>query len=127
MAFTHIRRSGVALMLGLQIFLLFTITFAQGIQTTPYSSPSLLRGLSWQGLDSPPANPLRGPGSSGPLALGGPDSVTVSSGMFQGLLPPIPNLQVGYLYTFGANYGAGRVTGDYLKPFSLTPESFLFV
>jgi hypothetical protein len=33
--------------------------------------------------------------------------------MFQGLLPPIPNLQFGYLYSFSNNYGAGRVTGDY--------------
>jgi hypothetical protein len=46
--------------------------------------------------------------------------------MFQGLLPPIPNLQLGYLYSFSNNYGAGRVTGDYLKPFSLNKESFVF-
>jgi hypothetical protein len=46
--------------------------------------------------------------------------------MFQGLLPPIPNLQLGYLYSFSNNYGAGRVTGDYLKPFNLNKESFVF-
>ena len=46
--------------------------------------------------------------------------------MFQGLLPPIPNLQLGYVYSFNRNYGAGRVTGDYLKPFSLNRESFVF-
>ncbi len=126
MDFTHVRLRVFALMLGLQVFLLFSITFAQSIQTTPYGSPSLMRGLSGQGVDSTPSNPLRGPGSSGPLALGGSDAATVSSGMFQGMLPPIPNLQLGYVYTFGSNYGAGRVTGDYLKPFSLTPESFLF-
>jgi hypothetical protein len=46
--------------------------------------------------------------------------------MFSGLLPPIPNLQLGYVYSFNRNYGAGRVTGDYLKPFSLNRESFVF-
>jgi len=93
---------------------------------TPYSSPSLLRGLSGQGLDMTPSNPLGTPGTSGPLALRGSDTVSLSSGMFQGLLPPIPNLHLGYVYSFSRNYGAGRVTGDYLKPFSLDRESFVF-
>lgn len=69
-----------------------------------------------------PPNPLSLPRGS----LVGSDSVVLSSAMFQGLLPPIPNLQLGYLYTFSNNYGAGRVTGDYLKPFSLSKESFVF-
>ncbi|MGA8832379.1 MAG: hypothetical protein WB554_12290 [Desulfomonilaceae bacterium] len=97
---------------------------AQRIQTTPYSSPSLLRGLS--GQDMAPSNPLRAPGTSGPWSSGGSDSVLLSSCMFQGLLPPIPNLQLGYLYSFSGSYGAGRLSGDYLKPFSLDKESFIF-
>lgn len=102
------------------------LVWAQGLQQTPYSSPSLLRGLSGQGLDMAPSNPLRAPGTSGPWSSAGSDSVFLSSAMFQGLLPPIPNLQLGYLYSFSNNYGAGRVTGDYLKPFSLNKESFVF-
>ncbi len=109
---------------GLLVCSLVTIAETQGIQNTPYSSPSLLRGLS--GQDMAPSNPLRAPGTSGPWSSGGSDSVCLSSGMFQGLLPPIPNLQLGYLYSFSGNYGAGRLTADYLKPFSLTKESFLF-
>lgn len=73
-----------------------------------------------------PSNPLQAPGTSGPWSSGGSDSVVLSSAMFQGLLPPIPNLQFGYLYSFSNNYGSGRVTGDYLKPFSLNKESFVF-
>ncbi len=115
----------VAFVTVLLVCCLFTIAESQGIQTTPYSSPSLLRGLSGQGLDMAPSNPLLAPGTSGPWS-GGSDSVVLSSGMFQGLLPPIPNLQFGYLYSFSNNYGAGRVTGDYLKPFSLNKESFVF-
>ncbi len=110
----------------LLLTLLIQPTGAQSLQTTPYSSPSLLRGLSGQGLDMAPSNPLQAPGTSGPWSSGGSDSVVLSSGMFQGLLPPIPNLQFGYLYSFSNNYGSGRVTGDYLKPFSLNKESFVF-
>ena len=111
----------------LLLTLLIQPTGAQSLQTTPYSSPSLLRGLSGQGLDMAPSNPLQAPGTSGPWSSpGGSDSVVLSSGMFQGLLPPIPNLQLGYLYSFSNNYGAGRVTGDYLKPFNLNKESFVF-
>jgi hypothetical protein len=46
--------------------------------------------------------------------------------MFQGLLPNIPNLQFGYLYSFSNSGSAGRFTGDYLKPFSLNRELFVF-
>ncbi len=35
-------------------------------------------------------------------------------------------LQFGYLYSFSNNYGAGRVTADYIKPFCLSEESFVF-
>ncbi|MGO8820182.1 MAG: inverse autotransporter beta domain-containing protein, partial [Desulfomonilaceae bacterium] len=76
--------------------------------------------------DMAPSNPLRAPGTSGPWSSGGSDSVLLSSCMFQGLLPPIPNLQLGYLYSFSGSYGAGRLSGDYLKPFSLDKESFIF-
>lgn len=113
-------------MFFLPFLLICGVVHAQYTQSTPYSSPSLLRGLSGQRVDMAPSNPLRLPGTSGPLALGGSDTVTLSSGMFQGLLPPIPNLQLGYLYSFGSNYGAGRLTGDYLKPFNLNKGSFLF-
>ncbi len=114
----------VALVACLLVCSLFTTAGAQGIQTTPYSSPSLLRGLS--GQDMAPSNPLRAPGTSGPWSSGGSDSVLLSSCMFQGLLPPIPNLQLGYLYSFSGSYGAGRLTADYLKPFSLDKQSFIF-
>ncbi len=46
--------------------------------------------------------------------------------MFQGILPPIPNLQFGYLYQFGNNVSAGRGTVDYLLPYSLNKNSVLF-
>ncbi|MFH1113433.1 MAG: hypothetical protein V1792_05885 [Pseudomonadota bacterium] len=99
--------------------------WAQGIQTSPYSAPSVLRGRPGAGLDLAPSNPLGLPGSSAP-AIGASDTIPISSGMFPSILPPIPNLQVGYLYYFGQNVRSGRFTADYLLPFSLSKNSTVF-
>jgi len=69
----------------------------------------MLRSLSEQGLREAPS-----------------DSVSLSSGMFPIILPPIPNLQIGCLYTFGPNVRSGRFTADYLLPFGLGQDSVLF-
>jgi hypothetical protein len=98
---------------------------AQGIQTSPYSAPSMLRGLSGQGPTFAPSNLLGSPGSS-LLEAKSSESLPISSGMFQGILPPIPNLQFGYLYNFGRDVRAGRATADYLLPISLSKDSVLF-
>ena len=120
---------------GLHLFLLLSIflacnlsneTEAQGLQTSPYSAPSMLRGLSSGGLDLAPSNPLGLPGSSAPGA-GGSGSLYLSEGMLRGILPLIPNLQFGYLYDFGNNrVSSGRFTADYLLPFSLSRDSMIF-
>jgi hypothetical protein len=83
----------------------FTIAETQGIQQSPYSAADMLRGGA--------------PRES--------NSLYVSSGMLQGILPPIPNLQFGYLYDFGNNrVSQGRFTADYLLPFSLSRGSTVF-
>jgi len=115
----------VLLMAALPVFLLVSAVGAQGIQTSPYSAPSMLRGLSGQGLGLAPSNSLGLPGSAGRVQAGS-DTVSLSSGMLQGLLPPIPNLQFGYLYNFGQDVRSGRATVDYLLPFSLSKDSVLF-
>ncbi len=99
------------------------LVYAQGIQTSQYSAPSVLRGLTGPGSTPSPPSPFAPPGS----ALGaGSDTASISSGMFQGILPPIPNLQVGYLYNFGKHVRSGRFTADYLLPVKLGAESRLF-
>ena len=113
------------LVTALLLFLFVTSAVAQGLQSSPYSAPSMLRGLSRGGLDLAPSNPLGLPGSLGPWA-GGSDSVCLSDGMLQGILPPIPNLQLGYLYSFTNKSGAGRFTADYLLPFRLSRDSIVF-
>jgi hypothetical protein len=113
----------------LAIFLpcvLFSASGAQGIQQSPYSSPSLLRGSSGGELDLAPSNPLASPGSS-VLGAGGSSSLYVSDGMLRSILPLIPNLQFGYLYDYGNDrVRQGRFTADYLLPFSLSPHSMIF-
>jgi hypothetical protein len=100
------------LILGLQAFVLLMLVGSaqsQGLRTSPYSAPSMLRGLSEQGPRQAPS-----------------DIVSLSSGLFPGILPPIPNLQIGYLYSFGSNVRSGRFTADYLLPISLGMDSVVF-
>lgn len=68
-----------------------------------------------------PADPL-----AMPAAPRGSDSVYLSSGMFHGLFGPIPNLELGYLYSFGNRARTGRLTLDYLLPVSLGSNSVVF-
>lgn len=98
------------------VLLLVGFAHSQGLQTSPYSAPSMLRCRAFA-----PANPL-----AAPAAPRGTDSVYLSSGMLHGLLGPVPNLEVGYLYSFGKRVRTGRLTLDYLLPVSLGPDSVVF-
>ncbi len=120
------RFSGVLL---LSIFLASGIPIlaeAQGLQQSPYSAPSILRGLSSGGLNIAPSRPLALPGSVWPYAAA-LQSLHVSDSMFRAILPLIPNLQLGFLFDFGnRNVVQGRFTTDYLQLFSLSPCSVIF-
>jgi hypothetical protein len=99
---------------------------SQGIQQTPYSAADVIRGgLPSIAPDFTPSNPLGLPGSS-TAGLRGTDSISISSGMFQGILPKIPNLQLGYNYAFGPKFRAGTASIDYLLPFKLGAGSTIF-
>jgi hypothetical protein len=56
----------------------------------------------------------------------GGDAIPVSSGMLTPFLPKIPNLEFGFLYSFGNNVRTGRFTADYVLPFKLSADSVLF-
>jgi hypothetical protein len=67
------------------------------------------------------SNPLSLPGNTA-----GSDALPVSSGMLAPFLPKIPNLEFGFLYSFGNNARTGRFTADYVLPFNLGCNSVLF-
>ena len=116
----------LGLVAALLLSLFVTSAAAQGLRSSPYSAPSMLRGLSSGGLDLAPSNPLGLPGSSAPGA-GGSGSLYVSEGLLRGILPLIPNLQFGYLHDFGNNrVSSGRLTADYLLPLRLSGDSVIF-
>lgn len=119
-------RTGLVLFLVLSIICNYVgLVNAQSLQETPYSaSDSVRRGLSGP-LDMSPSNPLGLPGSS-LLGPRGSDSIPISSGMFQGLLPNIPNLQLGYIYNFGQSVRAGRASIDYLLPINLNSDTTVY-
>jgi hypothetical protein len=102
------------------------LAISQGIQQTPYSAANVVRRSGPSVVpDLTPSNPLGLPGSS--LAGSrGSDNISISSGMFQGILPKIPNLQLGYNYTFGSNIRAGTASVDYLLPFKLGADSTVY-
>ena len=61
-----------------------------------------------------------------PLNHSGDPTIPVSSGMLAPLLPNIPNLEFGFLYSFGRNVSTGRFTADYVWPVELAGNSVLF-
>lgn len=91
---------------------------AQGLQSSPYSAPSLLRGDALSPVSSD--------------MFRGPDSTTGRVSGFQD--PPgtprserdIPNLQAGYIYYSGKNLRLGYLTLDYLLPIRLGENSIVF-
>ena len=99
------------------------LAIAQGIQQTPYSAADAVRRSGPSGTPYlTPSNPLGFPGSSlvGPRGSG---NISISSGMFQGILPKSPNLQLGYDYTFGPQLRVGSASVDYLLPLKLGADS----
>ncbi|HTY23250.1 MAG TPA: thaumatin family protein [Desulfomonilaceae bacterium] len=60
------------------------------------------------------------------MGQAGSDSISISSGMFQGILPKIPNLQLGYNYTFGPKLRAGAASIDYLLPFKFGAKCTIY-
>jgi hypothetical protein len=125
MGFISSRCPVVSLFAVLLSALLVSAVGAQGIQTSPYSAPSMLRGLSGQGLDLAPANRLGLPGSFSPDARSS-ESLPISSGMFQGLFPPVPNLDFGFNWIFGRGISTGNVTADYIYPIRFAGQGRLF-
>lgn len=53
-------------------------------------------------------------------------TIPISNTLFSGIIPPVPNLQIGYLYTFGKDLSTGRLLGDYLIPINMGTEDTVF-
>mgnify|MGYP000855227103 FL=1 len=116
----------ICILVSLTVFICPLLALSQGIQQTPYSAASTVRGGSTAiTSDLTPSNPLGMPGSS-LLGPRGSENISISSGMFQGLMPQIPNLQLGYNYTFGSQLRAGAASVDYLLPFKIGADTTVY-
>ncbi len=103
-----------SIVLGLLLFV--TYVSASGAQGFPRTAGP---------LDLAPSSPLGMPGTTAGLPTGS-NSLFLSSGMFHDILPPISNLEIGYLYSFGERVRTGRLTLDYLLPVSLGTNGTAF-
>src|SRR3972149_3822360 len=97
------------------VLLLTLLVGAAGAQGFPSLSGQSPSPIPSQLLG--PSSPLGAPGSA--YGSAGSDFIPVSSGMLSGILPRIPNLELGFLYSVGSNVRSGRLTADYLVPFGL--------
>ncbi len=77
------------------------------------------------GLDLTPSDPFGMSGSAAGQPRGS-DSVFLSSKMFGDILPLIPNLEIGYLYTFGNSATNSRLTLDYVLPIEIGHNGAVF-
>jgi len=109
---SHLQRVVTLVLIVLTGPFLLSSLWAQVLPQSPYSAANVLRE---SGLDLVPSNPLGMPGTTGGLPRGS-DSIYLSDQILRGILGPIPNLQVGYLYRFGNSLNSGRLTLDYLLP-----------
>jgi hypothetical protein len=116
-------RSSGRLRCWFPVVLLLTVILGNATaQSLPSFAPQSRSNFQSQPLS--PFNPLSAPGSAnGPV---GSDVIPLSSGMLRGLLPTIPNLELGFLYNFGSNIRSGRFYADYLYPLNLSANSVLF-
>ncbi len=110
----------ILVLLGVLAVALAGLVYAQGIQTSPYSTSSMVRGLSSEGLAPP--SPFAPPGAP----VGSSGTIPITSGLLKGILPPIPNLQFGYFVNLGKNVRSDRTTIDYIRPVHLSERSVIF-
>ena len=86
-----------------------------------------LGGLSSFSIpDLSPSRPLSFPLGFSESGVGDIQTVPLSYDLFQDVLPQIPKLRLGYLYTFGKDLSWGRMTGDFFVPMGLSSSSTVF-
>jgi hypothetical protein len=82
-----------------------------------------------RGLPSQANNSFAFPRFDGSGAIGrtyASETIPLSSSMFPGLFSGIPNLKVGFAYSFGKNVRQGRGIIDYFLPIDIAPRTTLF-
>ncbi len=115
-------RPSIPVIISVVVFVwaISTCASAQGLPQSPYSAPSV-----GGGLDLVPSNPFGMPGTTAGLPQGS-NSLYLNSGMFKDILPPISNLEIGYLYQFGNVIRTGRLTLDYVLPATIRDDQAIF-
>jgi hypothetical protein len=77
-------------------------------------------------LDLAPSNPFAMPGTTGGFSAGS-NSIHLNNRMLRDILPPIPNLELGYIHHFGKEVNTGRLSVDYVLPLGVGVKGAAFV
>ncbi len=120
-----VRRRRLLLHKVSSLFLIFGLISLVGGKDFPHGAYAQSLMGTASGFDLVPSNSLAMPGGTGAPGRG-PDSIYLSSGMLRDILPPIPNLEIGYLHTFGKRVGNNRLTLDYVLPVKLGSNGAVF-
>lgn len=100
---------------GAQVFEPTAASFGQGIE-----------GRLASRLNPAKSNLLAVPAIMGNGVQRDNDIIPISSAMLGSFLPRIPNLEFGFLYSFGNRVRTGRFSGDYVLPLNLGKDAVLF-
>lgn len=110
----------------LSLVLVLLVSFASKDLFAQQLIKPRLSSENQQGFDLSPSRPLAQPGTSGPQFGGGSSIVPFSSDWIRDQLPQIPNLEFAFLYTFGSNLRQTRWIVDYVKPFEIFNNNYVF-
>ena len=104
----------------------FNTGWAQSFEPTATSFGQLNDGRLASGFNPTKSNFLAVPAIMGNGSQRDNDTIPISSGMLSAFLPRIPNLELGFLYSFGNRVRTGRFTGDYVLPLNIGKDAGLF-
>jgi hypothetical protein len=121
----HVFSAALLILVALCMTLVSSRVHAQSYYGNPYAE-AMAPGPLWS------VAPYSGckPPAGAPMCLQGAarecNSIFVSNACFRGIVPDIPNLQVGYLHNFAQNRNQGFLTLDYMLPVTIGCKDVAF-
>ena len=109
------------------MFAIVTLIYSELCNAGTFDASNWFKRMAiLEGPDMRPSRPLSLPAGFSGSGESDVQTIPLSYDLFLDVLPQIPKLQLGYLYTFGKDLRWGRMTGDFFAPVGLSPTSTVF-